>query len=210
MQHKKDAKPAIVFDFGGVLIDWNPRYLYRKLFNGDEQAMERFYTGKTRKHSALFHFGEDPVTCNLPAWFEHYNGRQTIEAGIKESKQVFYLHYIKVRSEPAIYLQECCVIFAANFIRWASHWLASQAQSVENSLDVGKLGVKRQVQVAAHVSAQVIRNSEGRLLMFSKHSAFAGKVLRLPGGGYPPPDRPKFWFLMPFLIKSHLIAQPLR
>jgi hypothetical protein len=46
--------------------------------------------------------------------------RQTIEAGIKESKQVFYLHHIKVRSEPAIYLQECFVVFAANFIRWAS------------------------------------------------------------------------------------------
>lgn len=34
--------PAIVFDFGGVLMDWNPRYLYRKLFPGDEAAMERF------------------------------------------------------------------------------------------------------------------------------------------------------------------------
>jgi 2-haloacid dehalogenase len=34
--------PAIVFDLGGVLIDWNPRYLYRKLFNGDEAGMERF------------------------------------------------------------------------------------------------------------------------------------------------------------------------
>jgi 2-haloacid dehalogenase len=33
---------AVVFDFGGVLIDWNPRYLYRKLFPGDEAAMERF------------------------------------------------------------------------------------------------------------------------------------------------------------------------
>jgi 2-haloacid dehalogenase len=31
-----------VFDLGGVLIDWNPRYLYRKLFDGDEAAMERF------------------------------------------------------------------------------------------------------------------------------------------------------------------------
>jgi 2-haloacid dehalogenase len=35
---------AIVFDFGGVLLDWNPRYLYRKLFNGDPNAMERFLT----------------------------------------------------------------------------------------------------------------------------------------------------------------------
>jgi 2-haloacid dehalogenase len=31
-----------VFDLGGVLIDWNPRYLYRKLFAGDDTAMEHF------------------------------------------------------------------------------------------------------------------------------------------------------------------------
>lgn len=31
-----------VFDLGGVLIDWNPRYLYRQLFNEDEAAMEHF------------------------------------------------------------------------------------------------------------------------------------------------------------------------
>jgi hypothetical protein len=31
-----------VFDLGGVLIDWNPRYLYRKLFDGDTEAMEGF------------------------------------------------------------------------------------------------------------------------------------------------------------------------
>lgn len=33
---------AAIFDLGGVLIDWNPRHLYRKLFPGDEQGMERF------------------------------------------------------------------------------------------------------------------------------------------------------------------------
>ena len=33
---------VVVFDLGGVLIDWNPRYLYRKLFAGDEPAMEEF------------------------------------------------------------------------------------------------------------------------------------------------------------------------
>ena len=32
---------AVVFDLGGVLLDWNPRYLYRKLFE-DEAEMERF------------------------------------------------------------------------------------------------------------------------------------------------------------------------
>lgn len=33
---------AVVFDLGGVLIDWDPRYLYRTIFDGDEAAMERF------------------------------------------------------------------------------------------------------------------------------------------------------------------------
>ncbi len=32
---------AVVFDLGGVLIDWDPRHLYRKLF-ADEVEMERF------------------------------------------------------------------------------------------------------------------------------------------------------------------------
>ena len=30
-----------MFDIGGVLLDWDPRYLYRKLFD-DEREMERF------------------------------------------------------------------------------------------------------------------------------------------------------------------------
>ena len=32
---------TIIFDLGGVLIDWNPRYLYRQLIP-DEPAMEEF------------------------------------------------------------------------------------------------------------------------------------------------------------------------
>jgi 2-haloacid dehalogenase len=35
-------RSVAVFDLGGVLIDWNPRYLYRKLFTGDDAAMEHF------------------------------------------------------------------------------------------------------------------------------------------------------------------------
>ena len=34
---------AVVFDIGGVLLDWDPRYVYRELFD-DEAAMERFLT----------------------------------------------------------------------------------------------------------------------------------------------------------------------
>jgi hypothetical protein len=190
------------------MLAWSHLQLKRSPYPLDV-ALERFHTGKTLKHSALLHFGADPVTQNLPAWFDHYNARQTIEAGIKEGKQVFYLHRIKVRSEPAIYLQEAFVIFAANFIRWASHWLADHALALENTLDVSALGLKKQVHVAAHVSAEVIRDSDGWLLKFSEHSLFAGKVLKLPGGSCAPPPVPRFAVFMPFSIESHLIAQNL-
>ena len=33
----------IVFDLGGVLVDWNPDYVYRKIFNNDEVKMRWFY-----------------------------------------------------------------------------------------------------------------------------------------------------------------------
>jgi 2-haloacid dehalogenase len=38
----KAGGSTVVFDLGGVLIDWDPRHLYRKLFAGDEAAMEHF------------------------------------------------------------------------------------------------------------------------------------------------------------------------
>ena len=33
---------AIIFDFGNVLLEWNPRYVYRRYFRDDEEAMEKF------------------------------------------------------------------------------------------------------------------------------------------------------------------------
>ena len=36
---------TVVFDVGGVLLDWNPRHLYRTMFDGDHEAMECFLAG---------------------------------------------------------------------------------------------------------------------------------------------------------------------
>lgn len=44
MQASERALPPpeiVIFDLGGVLIDWNPRHLYRALFD-NEASMERF------------------------------------------------------------------------------------------------------------------------------------------------------------------------
>ena len=39
--HPTSGRPTVVFDIGAVLLEWNPRHLYRKLF-ADEAAMEAF------------------------------------------------------------------------------------------------------------------------------------------------------------------------
>lgn len=73
--------PAIVFDFGGVLMDWNPRHLYRKLFS-DEQAMERFLADigfnawNLEQDRGAVPFAQ--AVAALAARFPHY--RELIEA----------------------------------------------------------------------------------------------------------------------------------
>jgi len=172
-----------------------------------QMGLERFHTGdKKLKHSALAYFGNSAVTEDLPAWFGAYNGRQTIEAGIKETKQVFFLHRLKVRSEPAIYLQECMTIFAANFIRYATVWIEKNSVRNDDQLQIGKMGVKRQVQVAAHSSAKVIRNSGGMLLRFSPASSLAGKSLEFRASNRP--IRPNYFW--PLFTILELIVQRLR
>jgi len=51
----------VVFDFGGVLVDWNPRHLYRKLI-ADPEEMERFLAEVTTRdwHVTQDH-GGDPA-----------------------------------------------------------------------------------------------------------------------------------------------------
>jgi hypothetical protein len=41
-QRRDRGRSIVVFDLGGVLIDWDPRHLYRKLFARDEAAVEHF------------------------------------------------------------------------------------------------------------------------------------------------------------------------
>jgi 2-haloacid dehalogenase len=56
------GRPSVaVFDLGGVLIDWNPRHLYRKLF-ADPAEMEEFLASVTTTawHSPQGH-GADPT-----------------------------------------------------------------------------------------------------------------------------------------------------
>ncbi|MFI4999452.1 MAG: HAD family hydrolase [Reyranellales bacterium] len=61
----------MVFDLGGVLLDWNPRHLYRKLI-ADPVEMEWFLTTVTtpRWHGVQDH-GGDPVEATRRLQAEH-------------------------------------------------------------------------------------------------------------------------------------------
>jgi hypothetical protein len=145
-------------------------------------ALERFYTGKTLRYGVLLHFGADRVTADLPAWFAYYNARQTVEAGIKEGKSVFQMHHLKVRSAPALWLQEQFAAFAANFVRWAARWLSTQCyQEPQQWLQPIATSIKTLVQVAAHTPATVDWLPDGCLLRFVGESLYAGRVIQTGG-----------------------------
>lgn len=143
-------------------------------------AQERFWQGEGRyRYAALLHFGQDPVTQDLSAWFQEYNARQTIEAANKEGKQVFQIRHLKVRARPALELQERFTLFAANFVRWASPWLAEQCPQIpEGWKQTDQPQVKQQVKVGAQADAWVRwLDQEVLLLTFEEHSLFAGRSL---------------------------------
>ena len=52
-----DSPKAVLFDMGGVLIDWRPRYLFARHFPGDEAGMAAFF-------DVLRHAGLE--TCRRP------------------------------------------------------------------------------------------------------------------------------------------------
>ena len=147
-------------------------------------ALARYQTGKNVRHSVLVHYSDTDDALDLEQWFHRYNGRQTIEAGIKEGKNVFQMHHLKVRSPQALRLQEHFASFAANFVRFAALRLGQQQLHLP-CFDTGS--VKQMVQVCAHTSAMVKRFGDVWLLTFTEQSLFAGHSLHIGNGTFQLP-----------------------
>jgi 2-haloacid dehalogenase len=102
------AIDTIIFDLGGVLIDWNPRYLYRKIFSteeeitwflenvctpewNDQQDGGRSFEEATNELIAKFPDHELAIRAWYERWQETIGGRihETVEllSAIKESKR---------------------------------------------------------------------------------------------------------------------------
>jgi len=144
-------------------------------------ALERFHTPNGLKHSALLAYRDDGRALTLPAWFDFYNARQIIEAGIKETNVVFKMHPLKMRSRGGIALQEQFSLFAANFVRWAAEWLRQRVSQSTSRFDDALGRVKTMVRVAANTSAWVVGEDDSLLVRFDETGAYPGVELRLAG-----------------------------
>ena len=144
-------------------------------------ALERFYTPAGLKHSALIVYRDDGRKLQLKEWFNFYNGRQLIEAGIKEGNVVFKMHPLKFRSEGGIALQEQFALFAANFVRFAAVWLRNRVKSSYRRFDDALSRVKAMVRVVANTSAWVLTEAEAVVVRFDETGAFPGVEISLSG-----------------------------
>jgi hypothetical protein len=146
-------------------------------------GLEHFYTGQSERFATLLHYGSQDATEDLATWFDFYNGRQTIEAGVKEGKAVFEMHHLKVRSAVGLAIQEEFAVVAANLVRWAAVWLREQPSPPRAPFNRQPVSVKQMVRIAANTSALVFRQPEGNLLLrFDELSSFAGLELLIGQG----------------------------
>lgn len=69
MNHEIDT---IIFDLGGVLVDWKPEYVYRQVFDGDEEKVQWFLR-----------------TVCTSSWNLEQDGGRTIEEAVKSKISEF-------------------------------------------------------------------------------------------------------------------------
>jgi hypothetical protein len=162
-------------------------------------ALERFKVGRTYKYATLIHYRDDGVCPTLPAWFQHYNERQTIEAGNKEMKGTFFVQHLMSRSPAGIRLQVLFTGLAANAVRWCAPWLKSCASETTPKLTHTLESPKHLVHVAANAAATVQQTVFGSALRFAPDGPLPGVTLFLKG---VPAFQLALGFNQPFEIAS--------
>jgi len=144
-------------------------------------ALERFKVGQEYKYATLLHYRDDGVFPTLPVWFQHYNERQTIEAGNKEMKGTFHVQHLMSHSLASIQLQVLFTGLAANAVRWCTPWLHRCSTSTTNKWERTLESPKHLVRIAANTTALVQATPCGMALQFAPESPFPGVTLFMRG-----------------------------
>jgi len=122
---------------------------------------------------------DDAPPPPLSEWFAQYNGRQIIEAGIKEEKDVFTLKRHLVRSPIGMQIQEQFALFGANFVCWTAAWVRDMLRQTNRNFAVALGQVKTLVRKVSHARARWVRNDH--VLIFDENGPFAGTLICLSG-----------------------------
>ncbi len=146
-----------------------------------EVLLVRYQVPTGERWTALLYYDEEPPPESLALWFHLYNGRQIMEAGIKEQKGVFTMRRPLVRSRIGLQLQEQFSVFAANFVRWAGQWAREQVVVEGARLQQALRETKTVVRVVGQTRAWLIERGGGSALVFDAAGPFAGAVLIFAG-----------------------------
>jgi 2-haloacid dehalogenase len=95
----KNSIDTIIFDLGGVLIDWDPRYLYRKIFKTEEEVswfLENICTSEwndKQDGGRTFQEATDELVAKYPdheipirAWYDRW--QETIPGPVHETVEI--------------------------------------------------------------------------------------------------------------------------
>ena len=116
---------TVIFDLGGVLIDWNPRHLYRKIFNTEEEVtwfLENVCTGEwndMQDAGRSFEEATEELVQKFPdhedairAWYGRW--QETISGPIHETVEV-----LKTIKESGKYKLYALTNWSAETFPWA-------------------------------------------------------------------------------------------
>ncbi|MGV0977066.1 MAG: hypothetical protein ACOYD1_13730 [Candidatus Nanopelagicales bacterium] len=169
-------------------------------------GLERFHTPQGVLHAVLLRyqdatptslaFPSGPPGLDLVQWFHDYNGRQTVEAGNKEEKTTFKVQHLMSHSPAGIEIQALLTVFAANFVRWADHWVRERVEYPTKRFETALGSPKRLVRVAANSPATVEHAAGQEALRFSPLSCFGGVMIRLSA-------EPGYQLPLPFIGNDH-------
>ncbi len=103
---------TIIFDLGGVLIDWNPRYVYRKFFKTEEEVewfLENVATSEWNENQDAgypLHKATEELIAKHPKWepeIKAYYGRWLEMLGDQIHETVEILHKLKHTGKYKLY-----------------------------------------------------------------------------------------------------------
>jgi hypothetical protein len=164
----------------------------------------RYQVPAGERWTALLYYAEVPPPVCLAVWFQMYNARQIMEAGIKEQKGVFTMRRPLVRSRIGLQVQEQFSVFAANFVRWAAQWAREQTlEQATGRLQQALMETKTLVRVVGRTRARFIQRAGGCALVFDAAGPFVGSVLIFAG-------QVAYQQVLPlFHSASHVLGEPI-